>query len=75
MSLPSTAWLDTDGRHIWWRHKCIDGEHTNMLPYPRWRNVEGKVSPSIVCAVPGCNSHTIPFIGEPPHDWIEREKT
>ena len=71
-TLPATAWLDADGRHIWWRHKCVDGEHTDMLPWPHWRSESGSVTPSIVCTVKDCGSHTIPLVRQAPTDWVPR---
>lgn len=70
------AWLDVDGRHIWWRHKCVDGEHTDMLPWPHWslNEAEGVVKPSIVCTRNGCNYHSIPLVRNPPDGWIPRQK-
>lgn len=71
-TLPSIAWLDPDGRHIWWRHQCVDGEHTDMLPWAAWQSINGVVTPSIVCERKGCGSHTSPLVGEPPSDWKPR---
>lgn len=68
----SIAWLDADGRHIWWRHQCVDGEHTDMLPWPNWQNKNGTVTPSIVCGRPGCSSHTSPIVRDHPVDWQPR---
>ena len=60
------AWMDEDGKHIWWAHICADGqEHREMLP-STWKNVEGKVAPSIVCTVSGCNYHAFPLIETEP---------
>lgn len=74
-NLPGDAWLDADGRHIWWRHRCADGvDRTNMLPWPHWKknDAEGTVMPSIVCMIPGCNFHSNPLVREPPSDWAPR---
>ena len=72
--LPGIAWLDADGRHIWWRHLCVDGEHTDMLPWPHWKlGSDGAVTPSIVCTRPNCGYHSIPLVGNPPDDWEPRK--
>lgn len=72
---PGRCWMDEDGRHVWWRHTCVDGERTTMLPHMAggWRAENGRCSPSIVCTIPGCNYHEIPAIdSEPPADWQPR---
>lgn len=79
MSLPGRAWMDTDGKHVWWEHDCLkDGQRVTlrfMLPWPHWKHNGGQppanahVQPSIVCEVPGCGYHAVPLIGEPPSDW------
>lgn len=72
--LPVDAWLDADGRHVWWRHACVDGEHTYMLPWPAWKKGDsGTTIPSIVCMRPGCSYHASPLVGQPPDDWKPRK--
>lgn len=76
MSLPGRAWMDTDGKHVWWEHACLkNGERITlrwMMPWPDWHNEKGVVAPSIVCAVQGCDFHSSPLIGEPPSDFEPR---
>ena len=47
------AWLDEDGKHIWFRHQCVNGAVLeSMLPYPTWHQSQKDrtvVEPSIVC--------------------------
>jgi len=45
------AWLDEDGKHVWFMHDCVLGKETSMLPYPTWKATEDglEVTPSIVC--------------------------
>lgn len=59
----ASAWLDEDGKHVWFFHKCIKGPETSMLPYPTWRAVDGHVEPSIVCNE--CRFHEIVPLLEP----------
>ena len=73
--LPGSAWLDTDGRHIWWRHECVDGQRDWMLPWPHWKSDGNCVTPSIVCTVQNCGFHSSPLVREPPPDFIQREAT
>lgn len=40
--VPSTCWLDDDGRHVWLRHGCKDGIDTSMLPWPTFQIVNGQ---------------------------------
>lgn len=59
----SIAWLDDDGRHVWFRHHCALAcdcpEHVLnvMLPWPRWKAEGTTVQPSITCT--GCGFHEI----------------
>lgn len=73
---PGRAWIDEDGKHIWFLHQCADGEiHYDMLPWPHWQNNKQRpafVTPSIVCTIQGCNFHSIPEITDPPPDWKPR---
>jgi len=79
-NLPGKAWMDEDGRHVWFEHQCVDGMHRSMLPYPKWHSDGGggipggtpAVTPSIHCTVPGCDFHSHPLIGQPPADWTPR---
>lgn len=76
-NIPGSAWMDTDGKHVWWDHQCVNGEMKRaMLPYPHWKNDGAetpRITPSIVCTVPGCNYHEHPHIGKPPADWTPRK--
>ena len=68
------AWLDPDGRHVWFEHICGgDGKiHRDMLPFPHWKSDEQippRVTPSIVCTRPGCTFHAFPAIEKPPEDF------
>jgi len=62
--LTAKTWLDDDGRHVWLSHDCKDGQETTMLPYPRWKAVDGKVQPSIMCN--DCGLHYFATIGKKP---------
>lgn len=77
MSLPGRAWMDGDGRHVWWEHECFKGGQRVtlrwMLPWSDWSAKDGHITPSVVCEVPGCGYHAIPLIGEPPSDWEPRQ--
>jgi hypothetical protein len=75
-NLPGKAWLDEDGRHVWWEHLCSAAKGTvrYMLPWPHWQAINGAMSPSVVCEVPGCGHHSIPLIQEPPADWEPRKE-
>lgn len=57
--LTAKAWLDADGEHVWFKHECLEGFDTSMLPHPQWHaNKEGtKVEPSVDCRKCGC--HTV----------------
>lgn len=77
MSQPGIAWMDEDGRHVWFRHDCVrpSGERhpvDAMLPHSQWRAENGVVTPSIVCTQTGCGFHSNPVIGQPPSDWKPR---
>ena len=69
MNPSGKAWMDPDERHVWFEHKCVDGVKRSVLPWRHWQNINGKVSPSIVCMVRGCDFHDSPLISEPPSDW------
>lgn len=69
-NIPGSAWLDADGKHVWFEHQCVNGERKrSMLPWSNWRALDGKVTPSIVCTVPGCDFHDTPAIGTPPFNF------
>lgn len=76
MSLPGEAWLDEDGRHVWFRHDCIIDDKRQsidwMLPWPNWKEADRYVQPSIQCTVPGCGFHSSPMIRKPPTNWTPR---
>jgi hypothetical protein len=54
--MPGRVWLDTDGYHIWFQHRCAiacdcpDHTETTMLPWPIWRAERERVEPSIACS-------------------------
>lgn len=50
------AWLDSDGRHVWLFHRCVDQALETMLPFPLWRVENGHVIPSVSCEA--CGMHT-----------------
>lgn len=66
------AWLDEDGKHIWFQHECKERVvEISMLPFPHWHekppdsNSFGRfVEPSIVCNA--CGFHEIVRLGEHP---------
>jgi len=63
--LEGRAWLDDDGKHIWFAHDCKTKRETSMLPYPTWQaGSDGFVTPSIVCNE--CGFHSIQPISERP---------
>ena len=45
------AWLDENGRNIWFEHDCKSSRAKTMLPYPKWKASQdgSKVEPSIHC--------------------------
>ena len=59
---PYRVWLDEDGRHIWFSHKCVNGDETTWLS-STWKVGErGQISPSIVCNL--CGFHEIVSVTE-----------
>lgn len=66
---PGVCWIDPDNKHVWWRHICIDGQHTDKLPWPGWKAGNGSVTPSIICMREGCGFHQSPVLSIPPDDW------
>jgi len=57
------AWLDEDGRHIWFAHDCVDGREFTWLPSTWKADADGRyVTPSIMCS--DCGFHEIVLIGE-----------
>lgn len=54
--LSASAWLDSDGRHVWLFHRCVDQEpQETMLPFPTWRVENRHVIPSVFCEA--CGMH------------------
>lgn len=45
--LTGRAWLDEDGKHVWFAHDCTTGRDTSRLPWPTWRAEGDAVAPSI----------------------------
>lgn len=57
--LSGLAWLDDDGRHIWFRHDCVEGTVTTMLP-DTWRvDEKGYVRPSVQCDACGLHDASL----------------
>lgn len=73
-NLPGKAWMDKDGKHVWWEHRCADAKIVrSMLPFSQWSNQNGQVSPSIVCLKKDCGFHGSPLIGESPPDFVKEQ--
>lgn len=62
------AWIDPDGRHVWYSHDCADRVRSiTKLPWPQWRADGDKITPSIDCA--DCGTHVFAPIHRPPAGW------
>lgn len=64
--LTGTAWLDNDGRHIWFAHDCTTERVATMLPWPVWHSDGHNVVPSISCEA--CGLHANYFFDRPPDE-------
>lgn len=54
-----TAWMADDGYHVEFTHPCEPPENNvrGTLPYPIWRAVDGRVTPSINCGKCGLHEY------------------
>lgn len=64
--MTGNAWLDIDGRHIWFAHDCTSERVVTMLAWPTWHSNGIDVVPSVNCD--GCGLHAHYKLDTPPDE-------